>query len=237
VTRTPDRLPHGPLPEGPEKRREVEAMFDRIATRYDRVNRVMSLGLDKRWRRAAVRALELPPGSRVLDVACGTGDLCDELRTVSHSPIGIDLSGGMLAAAHTVSPLVRGDALCLALPDASVDGVVSGFALRNVVDLAAYFAECTRVLRPGGRTAALETAEPTNPLVRAGHRVWFRTLVPAIAGRLSGDRAAYRYLPRSASYLPPTDELLQLVHAAGFDQVERRTFTGGAVQLIVGTRR
>jgi demethylmenaquinone methyltransferase / 2-methoxy-6-polyprenyl-1,4-benzoquinol methylase len=237
VTRTHEALPEGPLPEGPEKRREVEEMFDRIAARYDRVNRVMSLGLDRRWRRAAVRSLDVPPGSRVLDVACGTGDFCDELRAASHDPVGIDLSEGMLAAAHTPVPLVRGDALRLPVPNASVDGVVSGFALRNVVDLGAYFAECARVLRPGGRTAALETAEPTNPLLRAGHRVWFRTLVPAIAGRLSGDRAAYRYLPRSASYLPPTDELLQLVRAAGFDQVKRRIFTGGAVQLITGTHR
>ncbi len=237
MTRTDARRPESPLPEGPEKRREVEEMFDRIATRYDRVNRVMSLGLDRRWRRAAVRALDLPAGSRVLDVACGTGDLCDELRGCGHHPVGVDLSEGMLAAAHTSVPLVRGDALVLPVRDASVDGVVSGFALRNVVDLATYFAECARVLRPGGRTAALETAEPANPLLRAGHRVWFKTLVPAVAGRLSGDKAAYRYLPRSASYLPPTDELLQLVREAGFDQVDRRTFTGGAVQLITGTGR
>jgi demethylmenaquinone methyltransferase/2-methoxy-6-polyprenyl-1,4-benzoquinol methylase len=231
VTRTPDRLP-----EGAEKRREVEAMFDRIATRYDRVNRVMSLGLDRGWRRAAVGTLDLPPRSRVLDIACGTGDLCDALRYAGHLAIGIDLSEGMLAAAHTAAPLVRADALRLPVPDASVNGLVSGFALRNVVDLGAYFSECARVLRPGGRTAALETAEPTNPLLRAGHRVWFRTLVPAIAGRISGERAAYRYLPRSASYLPSTEELLQLVRDHGFDRVERRTFTGGAVQLITGTR-
>lgn len=232
MTGTRDRLP-----EGAEKRREVEAMFDRIAARYDRVNRVMSLGLDRRWRREAVRALALPPGSVVLDVACGTGDLCDELVTAGHRPVGVDLSAGMLAASHTAVPLVRGDALQLPVPDASVDGVVSGFALRNVVDVAAYFAECARVLRPNGRTATLETAEPVNPLLRAGHRVWFRTLVPVIAGRLSGDRAAYRYLPRSVSYLPPTGELLALAGAAGFDGVRRRTFTGGAVQLITGTRR
>lgn len=212
-------------------------MFDRIAARYDRVNRVMSLGLDRRWRRHTVRALALPTGSVVLDVACGTGDLCDELVMAGHRPVGLDLSAGMLEAAHTVVPLVRGDALQLPAPDASVDGVVSGFALRNVVDVAAYFRECARVVRPGGRTAALETAEPVNPLLRVGHRVWFRTLVPLVAGRLSGDRAAYRYLPRSASYLPPTDGLLGCMRAAGFEAVRRQTFTGGAVQLITGTRR
>ncbi len=232
MTGTRDRLP-----EGTAKRREVEAMFDRIATRYDRVNRVMSLGLDRRWRRATVRALGLPPNSFVLDVACGTGDLCDVLAAAGHRAAGIDLSAGMLRAAHTAVPLVRGDALHLPVSDASVDGVVSGFALRNVVDVARYFTECARVLRPGGRTAALETAEPAHPLLRAGHRVWFGTVVPVLAGRLSGDRAAYRYLPRSASYLPPTDSLLGVVREAGFERVERRTFTGGAVQLITGARR
>ena len=225
------------LPRGSEKRREVEAMFDRIAPRYDRVNRVMSLGLDQRWRRRTVQTLGLPPGSTVLDLACGTGDLCTAVADAMGQPIGIDLSAGMLAAARTSAPLVRGDALILPVPDAAVDGVVSGFGLRNFVDLRMFFDECARVLRPGGRVAALETAEPASPLLRAGHRVWFGSVVPFIGARLGGDRAAYQYLPRSAAYLPDRAELVALVRAAGFDHVERRTLTGGAVQLITGTRR
>jgi demethylmenaquinone methyltransferase/2-methoxy-6-polyprenyl-1,4-benzoquinol methylase len=225
------------LPRGTQKRREVEAMFDRIAPRYDRVNRVMSLGLDQRWRRRTVQALGLPSGSTVLDLACGTGDLCTVVADATGQPIGIDLSAGMLAAARTSAPLVRGDALVLPVPDAAVDGVVSGFGLRNFVDLRMFFDECARVLRPGGRVAALETAEPASPLLRAGHRVWFGSVVPFIGARLGGDRAAYRYLPRSTAYLPGRAELVALVHAAGFDDVDRRTFTGGAVQLITGTRR
>ncbi|MGH2781124.1 MAG: class I SAM-dependent methyltransferase, partial [Thermoleophilaceae bacterium] len=132
------------LPRGGEKRRQVEAMFDRIAPRYDRVNRVMSLGLDQRWRRRTVQALDLPPGSTVLDLACGTGDLCTAVAAAGRRPIGVDLSAGMLAAARTNAPLVRGDALVLPLPDAAVDGIVSGFGLRNFVDLRMFFDECAR---------------------------------------------------------------------------------------------
>jgi demethylmenaquinone methyltransferase/2-methoxy-6-polyprenyl-1,4-benzoquinol methylase len=212
-------------------------MFDRIAPRYDRVNRVMSLGLDQRWRRHTVQALGLPQGSIVLDLACGTGDLCTAVADAGRQPVGVDLSAGMLAAARTSAPLVRGDALVLPVPDAVVDGVVSGFGLRNFVDLRTFFDECARVLRPGGRVAALETGEPASPLLRAGHRVWFGSVVPFIGARLGGDRAAYRYLPRSAAYLPDRAELVALVRAAGFEDVQRRTFTGGAVQLITGTRR
>ena len=212
-------------------------MFDRIAPRYDRVNRVMSLGLDQRWRRHTVQALGLPQGSIVLDLACGTGDLCTAVADAGRQPVGVDLSAGMLAAARTSAPLVRGDALVLPVPDAVVDGVVSGFGLRNFVDLRTFFDECARVLRPGGRVAALETGEPASPLLRAGHRVWFGSVVPFIGALLGGDRAAYRYLPRSAAYLPDRAEFVALVRAAGFEDVQRRTFTGGAVQLITGTRR
>jgi demethylmenaquinone methyltransferase/2-methoxy-6-polyprenyl-1,4-benzoquinol methylase len=225
------------LPEGVAKQHAVEAMFDRIAPRYDRLNRVISLGQDRRLRRHAVAALHLAPGATVLDVACGTGDLCDVLTAAGYRAIGVDFSAGMLAAAHTDAPLVRADALTLPVPDAAVDGVVSGFALRNLVDLEQFLRECARVLRPGGRMTALETAEPASSLLRACHRVWFRRIVPFLGGRLSNDADAYRYLPRSSAYLPPTSELLRLVDAAGFTELERRTFMAGAVQLISGTRR
>jgi demethylmenaquinone methyltransferase / 2-methoxy-6-polyprenyl-1,4-benzoquinol methylase len=237
VTRTPAPVTHAPLPEGDDKHRAVEAMFDRIAPRYDRLNRIISLGQDGRWRRQTVSALRLSSGATVLDLGCGTGDLCDVVAGAGYSPVGVDFSAGMLAAAHTRAPLTRADALTLPVPDASADGVVSGFALRNFVDLDRFFRECARVLRPGGRVAALETAEPARPLLRAGHNLWFRRVVPFVGATLAHDAEAYDYLPRSAAYLPPPGELLALVEAAGFAAVARRTFTGGAVQLITGTRR
>jgi demethylmenaquinone methyltransferase / 2-methoxy-6-polyprenyl-1,4-benzoquinol methylase len=227
----------GRLPEGDDKQRAVEAMFDRIAPRYDRLNRIISLGQDRRWRRRTVAALRLAPGAIVLDLGCGTGDLCDVVADAGYSATGVDFSAGMLAAARTRAPLARADALALPVPDASIDGVVSGFALRNFVDLDRYFRECARVLRPGGRLATLETAEPAGPVLRAGHHIWFRRVVPFVGATLANDAEAYEYLPRSTAYLPSPGELLGLVEDAGFAAVERRTFTAGAVQLITGTRR
>jgi demethylmenaquinone methyltransferase / 2-methoxy-6-polyprenyl-1,4-benzoquinol methylase len=237
MTRAPAPATHAPLPEGDDKHRAVEAMFDRIAPRYDRLNRIISLGQDRRWRRQTVGALRLAPGATVLDLGCGTGDLCDVVAGAGYAPIGVDFSAGMLAAAHTRVPLARADALALPVPDASADGVVSGFALRNFVDLDRFFQECARVLRPGGRLAALDTAEPAGPVLRAGHDLWFRRVVPFVGATLAHDAEAYDYLPRSAAYLPPPGDLLALVEATGFAAVARRTFTAGAVQLITGTRR
>ncbi|MDH4148762.1 MAG: ubiquinone/menaquinone biosynthesis methyltransferase [Acidimicrobiia bacterium] len=224
-----------PLPTGAAKVVAVRDMFDRIAPRYDLVNRIMTFRLDVRWRRATVAALRLAPGSLVADLACGTGDLCRDLSRAGLRPVGFDLSYGMLAHARTDAPLVHADALRLPLATASVAGVTCGFALRNVVDLAGFAAECARVIRPGGRLALLEVSEPTNPVLRRGHGVYFGKVVPWIGARLS-DGAAYRYLPRSVAYLPATAELLALFASAGFDEMSRETFLGGTAQLLVGTR-
>jgi demethylmenaquinone methyltransferase/2-methoxy-6-polyprenyl-1,4-benzoquinol methylase len=210
-------------------------MFDTVAPRYDLVNRVMTFGLDRRWRRATVSGLGLDPGQRVLDVACGTGDLCDELRTARYTPVGIDLSIGMLHHGHGGAPLLQGDALRLPFPSAAFDGAVSGFALRNFAELPAFFDELARVVRPGGRIGLLDVATPTNPVMRAGHRLWFERAVPRIGGALS-DPAAYRYLPRSVAYLPPVPAMLDALHAAGFAAVERKALSGGITQLFRATR-
>src|SRR5687768_99791 len=154
------------LPEGEEKVEAVRSMFDAIAPRYDLVNRIMTFRMDVRWRRRTVHSLGLPAGSVVLDLACGTGDLCRELASQGLRPIGVDLSFGMLAAARTDAPLVHGDALRLPVPAASVDGVTCGFALRNFASLPPFFAELSRVVRPGGRIAVLEVAEPPNRVLR-----------------------------------------------------------------------
>lgn len=223
------------LPSPEEKARSVRVMFDTIAGRYDVLNRLFTFGMDVRWRRKAVRALALPGGARVLDLACGTGDFCRELRRTGLSPIGFDFSAGMLAAAATVSPLVRADVLALPVRDAGADGVTCGFALRNVTDLDALFAEIGRVVRPGGRIALLDAAAPTNPLLRAGHFVYFTRIVPLVGGLLS-DRAAYAYLPASLSYLPPAAELVAMLRRAGFPDARRRALSGGIAALFTGTR-
>lgn len=225
------------LPTGAAKVAAVDAMFDAIAPRYDLCNRVISLGLDVGWRRRTVRALGLPPGARVLDLACGTGDLCRELVSAGLRPIGVDRSAGMLAAAagRTPASLLRGDALGLPLSDGAVEGVVCGFALRNFAELAPVFAECARVLRPGGPAAFLEVDTPAHPLLRLGHRVWFGRMVPLLGGLLS-DRSAYRYLPRSVAYLPDPDALADMLASAGFKAVRRTPLAGGIAQLLTGVR-
>ncbi len=224
------------LPTGPEKEHAVRAMFDAIAPRYDALNRLMTFGLDRGWRRTAVHSLRLPPASVVLDVACGTGDLCRELARVGLRPVGFDVSSGMLAAAREPAPLVLGDGLQLPVATAVADGVTCGFALRNVVSLPRLFAEFARVLRPGGRVSILEVAEPTTPGIRAVHAIYFRRVVPVLGGLLS-DRAAYRYLPRSTAYLPTVAEQLDLLQSAGFADVRSTPLGFGAVRLTTGTRR
>jgi demethylmenaquinone methyltransferase/2-methoxy-6-polyprenyl-1,4-benzoquinol methylase len=224
-----------PLPEGEEKARAVRRIFDTISPRYDLVNRVMTFGMDVRWRRRTVRELALPTGSMVFDLACGTGDLCRELAAAGHHPIGFDFSHGMLRAARTNAPLVEADILRLPARDASADGTTCGFALRNVVSLVGLFAELARVVRRGGRIALLETSEPEKRLLRFGHRVYFRKVVPAIGGLLS-NREAYSYLPRSTAYLPPQDELLSMLRAAGFPDARLLALGGGVTQVLTGTR-
>ncbi|HEX2849607.1 MAG TPA: ubiquinone/menaquinone biosynthesis methyltransferase [Acidimicrobiales bacterium] len=234
---TPRRrdLADAELPEGAEKVRAVRSMFDAIAPRYDLVNRIMTFRMDVGWRRRTVRTLELAPGSRVLDLAAGTGDLCRDLRAAGHDPVGVDLSLGMLQHARTDAPLVQADALRLPFPDHSVDGAVSGFALRNFADLGAFFDELARVVRPGGSIALLDVAQPTNRVLRWGHSVYFGHVVPRIGGLLS-DPAAYRYLPKSVAYLPPPDEMLARLAHAGFDDVGRRLLSAGISQLLTGRR-
>jgi len=228
--------PRRALPEGDEKRRAVTAMFDRVAPDYERLNRIISLGRDRAWRARTVQALRLPPGSAVLDLACGTGDLVRDAWSAGHRAVGIDLSAGMLQAARVPGPLVRGDGAALPFRSASFDGVLCGFALRNFVDLPTVFAEVARVLRRGGRLAALDAAVPSNPVLRAGNAVWFRGAVPLLGRLLAHDGDAYRYLPRSTAYLPSRDELVAEVGAARFDEIRHTTMMGGSVQLLTATR-
>ena len=224
-----------PLPAGDEKAGAVRDLFDTISPRYDLVNRVMTFGMDLGWRRRTVRELRLPGRSLVLDLACGTGDLCVELTRRGYRAVGFDFSYGMLRAATTGAPLVEADVLRLPLPDGIADGVTCGFALRNVVSLPGFFHELARVVRPGGRIALLEVSEPDNPILRAGHGVYFHHVVPAV-GALLSNGAAYSYLPRSMAYLPSPVEMLAMLREVGFSNAVRLQLSGGLTQLFVGTR-
>ena len=223
------------LPEPDEKARVVRGMFDRISARYDLVNRVMTFGMDTGWRRRAVAELRLPGDATVADLACGTGDLCDELLDAGYRAIGFDFSHGMLLHARTRAPVAEADILRLPLAAGSLDGATCGFAMRNVTDLGALFGETARVVRTGGRIGFLETAQPEGRVMRVGHALYFKRIVPLIGGALS-DAEAYRYLPRSTAYLPEPRRLLTMAREAGFVQAERFQLAGGAAQLLVATR-
>lgn len=223
------------LPTGAAKARAVQDMFDAIAPRYDMVNRIMTFRLDVRWRKTTVRTLALPSGALVLDLASGTGDFCRELQRQGLRALSFDFSYGMLAADTSEAPRTQADALRLPLRDASVQGVTCGFALRNFVDLRSFFAEVARVIAPGGRVALLDVSVPTNPLIRFGNSIYFGRIVPKIGGLLS-DGPAYRYLPRSVSYLPPPRELSEMLAAVGFSDVQHQQLSGGLTQLLSGTR-
>ncbi len=223
------------LPEGAEKKQAVREMFDAIAPRYDVVNRIMTFRLDVRWRRTTVRDLALPAGSTVLDLASGTGDLCIDLREAGLRPLSMDLSYGMLAADRSGAPRSQADILNLPVRDSSVDGVTCGFALRNLLELPAFFEELARVVRGGGRIALLDVGIPENRLVRFGNGIYFGKVVPKIGAMLS-DGAAYRYLPKSVAYLPEPDEMVEMLRAAGFSDASHHLLSGGLTQQLVGTR-
>jgi demethylmenaquinone methyltransferase/2-methoxy-6-polyprenyl-1,4-benzoquinol methylase len=228
-----------PLPSGAEKRAVVRAMFDRIAPRYDRMNRLMTAGLDQRWRRLALACAEVGAGDLVIDLACGTGDLSELARARGARAIGVDFAREMLRGAQrrgVSAPLVQADGAALPFPNACASALTCGFALRNFAALPEIFAETARVLAPGGRVALLEVDRPANPVLRAGHAFYFGRVIPLL-GALLADRAAYAYLPRSAAYLPPWPELRALLEKAGFEQVRRRALLFGAVQLVTAVRQ
>lgn len=224
-----------PLEAGPGRQRAVREMFDRIAPRYHLMNSLLTFGLDRRWRGRAVAALDLPAGSLVVDVGCGPGELCEALARRGHRAVGADLSEGMLRAAVGTPLRVLADGLRLPLADGAVDGVTCGFALRNVPDPAALLAELARVLRPGGRLALLEVAEPSWAPARAVHRGYFHHVVPWVGGLLS-DRQAYRYLPASSALLPSPAALADMAGRAGLGAFRRQLLGLGAAQLVTATK-
>jgi demethylmenaquinone methyltransferase/2-methoxy-6-polyprenyl-1,4-benzoquinol methylase len=217
-------------------------MFDRIAPRYDLMNRLMAVGLDGRWRRAAAATADVSLGGRALDVCTGTGDLAFELAGrvgPSGAVVGVDFAEQMLdrarakAGARGVPAEFRqADALDLPFSDDAFDAATVAFGARNLADLDRGLAEMARVVRPGGRVVILDITSPRR--LRALHALWFDRVVPKLGGLIGGDRAAYGYLPASAKRFPAPQELARRMSAVGLTQVGWRTFMGGIVALHHG---
>jgi demethylmenaquinone methyltransferase/2-methoxy-6-polyprenyl-1,4-benzoquinol methylase len=213
-------------------------MFDRIAPRYDALNRVMSVGLDQRWRRRALDKVGVGVADRVVDLACGTGDFCELAAARGARVTGVDFAVQMLRRAQKrdrTLAFVQGDAERLPFRSASVDVVTCGFALRNFVSLETALREMARIVKPGGRVALIDVDRPAWGPLRAAHSLYFDRVVPMIGGLVS-DRRAYRYLPRSTAYLPPAAELKAMLSAAGFLDVQREILLLGSAQILTGVR-
>ena len=233
-----------PTGEKPGKREQVEVMFNAIAPRYDLLNRVLSFGIDRRWRLAAVRALGTESAGRILDVATGTGDLAFEiLRLHPTEVIGLDISEVMLAVAREkavrrgVSDCVsfaRGDAEDMPFEDSMFDSVLVAFGVRNFQDLGRGLEEIRRVLRPGGRLIVLEFSQPKSRMFTFVYLLYTRFVLPLVGRTLSRVRGAYSYLPESIRVFPHGDEFLARMRTAGFTDLSARTLTLGVASLYIG---
>jgi demethylmenaquinone methyltransferase/2-methoxy-6-polyprenyl-1,4-benzoquinol methylase len=233
--------PANNLPE--DHARRVREMFARISSRYDLLNHLLSGNIDKRWRRATIRKMQplMPADARVLDVACGTGDLSIEIfERTEADVVGVDFCRPMLELARQKTrriSFVEGDALRLPFADRTFDLVTIGFGLRNLSSTASGLSELRRVLKPGGWTAILEFSQPNVSGLRTLVRFYYATLLPRLGGFLSGSQSAYKYLPDSISRFPDQEKLVELMQEAGFEEVSFENFTGGIAALHTGRRK
>ncbi len=229
-------------PSTEERTRNIGQMFSQLAPHYDGMNRLMTAGRDGRWRKLAVEASQ-PRDAVVLDLGAGTGDLSEEFRRQgARRVVALDVSADMLIRANQKYgrehiDWLQGDALHLPFPEESFDAVASAFVLRNLPDLAGSFKEMARVLRPGGRLVGLDITHPPDTLWGRMLRLGFEQGVTRVAGLVSGDRSAYRYLPNSLSGYPTADALSGMLEEAGVEQVSYRRLSMGVVALHVGSKR
>jgi demethylmenaquinone methyltransferase/2-methoxy-6-polyprenyl-1,4-benzoquinol methylase len=228
-----------------EKAAYVRDMFASIAPRYDATNRLLTGGVDESWRRRAVRELAAPRGGTVLDMCCGTGDLSFHLlRSDPNLHVtAVDFCEPMLVNARRRAPreaagrdvtFEQGDVMALPFADATFDGAIMGFSMRNVVDIVTTLREARRVLRPGARFVNLDVSKAPNPLFKRAFDVYFYGLVPLVGGLVGGSKSAYRYLPNSLTNFPGADELAQRFTTAGFRESRFIRLAGGAIAIHVG---
>ena len=229
------------------KKEGVKKMFDNIAPDYDKLNHILSLNIDKNWRKKAVRELadEARP-LNVLDVACGTGDFTIEIaRKVPQGStvVGMDISDGMIAVGLEKLAKLGIDAAlevadCEALPyeDNTFDRISVGFGVRNFEHLELGLSEMYRVLAPGGKLVILELSVPSNAFIRWCYKLYFLKILPFIGGLVSGDRSAYEYLPASVLRFPAPDKFMSIMKSAGFDVVEHRAMTLGVCRMYIGKK-
>jgi demethylmenaquinone methyltransferase/2-methoxy-6-polyprenyl-1,4-benzoquinol methylase len=219
--------------------REVAQMFDAVADRYDRMNAVMTMGQERRWRGVLARALAIRPGDRVLDLAAGTGASSVPIEALGAHAVACDFSLGMLEVGRSRHPqleFVAGDALHLPFGEATFDAVTVSFGLRNVADIDIALHELARVTRPGGRLVVLETSAPLRQPMRAGHRVYVERVLPRLARLVASNGEAYEYLAESVGEWPAPAALAAQLGAAGWSSVSWRQLLLGAVALHTATR-
>ncbi len=229
--------------QGPERAAYVQAMFGRIAGRYDRMNRLMTFGRDRAWRRYVVEQAALPPGGRLLDVAIGTGDIALDALSIDANlqAVGVDFSVPMMRTGQartggTRIQWIQGDALALPFPSATFDAVTSGYLMRNVVDVARAFGEQMRVVKPGGRVVCLDAAPPPHNLLYPLVMVHMRYIIPLLGRLIAGDSAAYNYLPESVQAFKTPEELAAVMRAVGLREVRYKRFMFGTMAVHVGVR-
>lgn len=229
------------------KKEKIKKLFDNIASDYDKLNHILSLNIDKGWRRKAVREIvDCDHPLSVLDVACGTGDFTIEIarRAADGSSVtGIDLSEGMMEVGRRkilssgVSAVLEyGDCEALAYEDNTFDRISVGFGVRNFEHLSVGLREMCRVLKPGGKLVILELSVPSNAFIRWCYKLYFLNILPAIGGMVSGNRSAYEYLPASVLHFPSPDKFIPMMREAGFAEVRHKAFTFGICRMYVGVK-
>lgn len=230
------------------KKEKIREMFDSIAPSYDRLNHLLSLGIDNIWRKKALKEIVDGTQQQILDVACGTGDstiAIAKAMTPGGKVTGIDISAGMMEplmrkaaheGVHDRIKLLKADATRMPFNDSAFDRVTCAFGIRNFEDKDAGLREFLRVLRPGGKAVILELGVPDKPFVKSLYNIYFRHILPLVGGLISGNRTAYRYLPESVYAFPGPGTFCAKMESAGFHNVRHRKFTFGLCRLFIGEK-